>query len=94
VADGAEFVKGDLADRALVEKTLKAWRFDGVMHFAALIDVGESMRRLEIYYRNNTASTLSLLEAMLATGRDRLVLSSTATCIGSRRRLRYGRMQN
>jgi UDP-glucose 4-epimerase len=34
VADGAEFVKGDLADGALVEKTLKAWRFDVVMHFA------------------------------------------------------------
>jgi UDP-glucose 4-epimerase len=82
VATGAEFVEGDLADRALVEKTLEAGRFDGVMHFAALIEVGESMKGPEIYFRNNTASTLSLLEAMLATGHDRLVFSSTAACYG------------
>jgi UDP-glucose 4-epimerase len=82
VADGAEFVEGELADRALIEKTLSAGRFDGVMHFAALIEAGESMKQPEIYFRNNTASTLSLLEAMLATGHDRLVFSSTAACYG------------
>jgi len=82
VANGAEFVEGDLVDRALVERTLEAGRFDGVMHFAALIEVGESMRRPEIYFRNNTDSTLSLLESMLATGHDRLVFSSTAACYG------------
>jgi len=82
VANGAEFVEGDLADRALLENTLEAGRFDGVMHFAARIDVGESMKRPEIYFRNNTASTLSLLEAMLATGHDRMVFSSTAACYG------------
>jgi UDP-glucose 4-epimerase len=53
-----------------------------VIHFAALIEVGESMKRPEVYFRNNTASTLSLLEAMLATGHDRLVFSSTAACYG------------
>lgn len=82
VADGATFVEGDLADRALIEKTLREGRFDGVMHFAALIEAGESMKRPEIYFRNNTASTLTLLEAMLATGHDRLVFSSTAACYG------------
>jgi UDP-glucose 4-epimerase len=81
-AAGAEFVQGDLADRVLLEKTLKAGRFDGVMHFAALIEAGESMVRPEIYFRNNTAGTLTLLEAMLATGHDRLVFSSTAACYG------------
>jgi UDP-glucose 4-epimerase len=75
-------VEGDLADRALVEKTLEDGRFDAVMHFAALIEAGESMKQPEIYFRNNTASTLSLLEAMLATGHDRLVFSSTAACYG------------
>jgi UDP-glucose 4-epimerase len=79
---GAQFVEGDLADRPLLEDTLKAARFDGVMHFAALIEAGESMQRPEIYFRNNTAGTLSLLEAMLATGHDRLVFSSTAACYG------------
>jgi UDP-glucose 4-epimerase len=82
VADGAVFVEGDLADRALLEKTLNAGRFDGVMHFAALIEAGESMQRPEIYFRNNTVATLTLLEAMLATGHDRLVFSSTAACYG------------
>jgi UDP-glucose 4-epimerase len=78
----AEFIEGELADRALLEKTLSAGRFDGVMHFAALIEAGESMQKPEIYFRNNTAGTLSLLEAMLATGHNRLVFSSTAACYG------------
>ena len=82
VAPGAEFIEGDLADRSLLEKTLRSGRFQGVMHFAALIEAGESMQRPEIYFRNNTAGTLSLLEAMLATGHDRLVFSSTAACYG------------
>jgi UDP-glucose 4-epimerase len=81
-AAGAEFVEGDLADRRLLEKTLEAGRFDGVMHFAALIEAGESMQKPEVYFRNNTAGTLTLLEAMLATGHNRLVFSSTAACYG------------
>ncbi len=82
VASAAEFVEGDIADRKLLEQTLAAGRFQGVMHFAALIEAGQSMQRPEIYFRNNTAGTLSLLEAMLATGHDRLVFSSTAACYG------------
>ena len=82
VAAGAVFVEGDLADRTLLEETLVLGRFDGVMHFAALIEAGESMQRPEIYFRNNTVGTLSLLEAMLATGHNRLVFSSTAACYG------------
>lgn len=82
VAEKANFVEGDVADRALMEKTLKEGRFDGVMHFAALIEAGESMKVPEIYFRNNTAATLTLLESMLATGHDRLVFSSTAACYG------------
>jgi UDP-glucose 4-epimerase len=78
----AEFVQGDLADRVLLENALDAGRFDGVMHFAALIEAGESMQRPEIYFRNNSAGTLTLLEAMLATGHNRLVFSSTAACYG------------
>jgi len=81
-AVGAEFIEGDLADRPLLEETLRDGRFDGVMHFAALIEAGESMHRPEIYFRNNTVGTLTLLEAMLATGQNRLVFSSTAACYG------------
>jgi UDP-glucose 4-epimerase len=82
VAGGADFIQGDLADVELLQKTLRAGQFDGVMHFAALIEAGESMQRPEIYFRNNTASTLTLLESMLATGHDKLVFSSTAACYG------------
>ncbi|MBB5318065.1 UDP-glucose 4-epimerase GalE [Tunturibacter empetritectus] len=82
VAENTTFIEGDIADRPLIEKTLREGRFDGVMNFAALIEAGESMKRPEIYFRNNTAATLTLLEAMLATGHDRLVFSSTAACYG------------
>ena len=62
VAEAASFVEGDVADRVLLEKTLTEGQFDGVMHFAALIEAGESMKRPEVYFRNNSAATLTLLE--------------------------------
>jgi UDP-glucose 4-epimerase len=80
--EGADFVEGDLADRTKVQDVLDAGSFDGVMHFAALIEAGESMKTPEIYFRNNTVATLTLLEAMLATGHRKLVFSSTAACYG------------
>jgi UDP-glucose 4-epimerase len=52
------------------------------MHFAALIEAGESMTKPEVYFRNNSASTLSLLESMLAANVRRLVFSSTAAVYG------------
>lgn len=84
---GVEFVQGELADRAALENLFKAASsakkpFDGVLHFAALIEAGESMQRPEIYFRNNTASTLSLLEAVLAHGPRHFVFSSTAAVYG------------
>ena len=82
VPRGARVVETSLADRTVVEKLLRENKFNGIMHFAALIEAGESMRNPEAYFRNNTAGTLSLLEAMLATGHDRLVFSSTAACYG------------
>ena len=82
-----EFVQGELADRSELENIFIAARnqgkpFDGVLHFAALIEAGESMLRPELFFRNNTASTLSLLEAILAHGPRRLVFSSTAAVYG------------
>lgn len=84
---GVEFVEGELADRQMLERLFVSAResgapFDGVLHFAALIEAGESMAKPEIYFRNNTASTLSLLEAILAEGPRRLVFSSTAAVYG------------
>jgi UDP-glucose 4-epimerase len=82
VPTDATLVEGSLADRTLLESTLRNRAFDGVMHFAALIEAGESMKVPEVYFRNNTAGTLSLLEAMQATGHNKLVFSSTAACYG------------
>ncbi len=84
---GVEFIEGEVADRAAIERIFTVARnqnqpFDGVLHFAALIEAGESMARPEIYFRNNTASSLSLFEAMLACGPRRLVFSSTAAVYG------------
>lgn len=79
---GAEFVEADIADRPRVEALLRELKPDGVLHFAALIEAGESMQKPEIYFRNNTASTLALLEAMHATGTNHLVFSSTAAVYG------------
>ncbi len=81
VPAGTEFVKAELADREAVERVLRSG-VGAVMHFAALIEAGESMRVPEVYFRNNTASTLTLLEAMLAVGVNRLVFSSTAAVYG------------
>ena len=82
VPAGTRLIEGDLADRELLTKVFRDEKIDGVMHFAALIEAGESMKRPEIYFRNNTASTLSLLEAMLAARVERLVFSSTAAVYG------------
>jgi UDP-glucose 4-epimerase len=84
---GVELIEGELSDRNRLEQIFSAAHnahqpFDAVLHFAALIEAGESMQRPEIYFRNNTASTLSLLEAMLESGPRRLVFSSTAAVYG------------
>ena len=82
VPAGATFVEADIADRPRIESLFRDLRPDGVLHFAALIEAGDSMRIPEAYFRNNTASTLALLEAMLATGTQNLVFSSTAAVYG------------
>jgi UDP-glucose 4-epimerase len=82
VPAGARLIEGDIADGDRLKRVFREEKTDGVMHFAALIEAGESMKHPEIYFRNNTASTLSLLEAMLAAGVNRLVFSSTAAVYG------------
>jgi len=83
VPAAAGLMTGDLADRAALDRVFASGSFDAVMHFAALIEAGESMQVPERYFRNNTANTLNLLEAMLAHGVGRLVFSSTAALYGN-----------
>lgn len=76
------FIEGDLADRARIETVFARHRIAAVMHFAASIAVGESVRHPAAYYRNNVVHTLNLLDAMRAHAVDRLVFSSTAAVYG------------
>lgn len=75
-------VQGDLADMALIAETLKTFKPVAVMHFAASIQVEESVRKPLAYYRNNVANTLNLLEAMGETGVRHFIYSSTAAVYG------------
>ena len=75
-------VKGDLSDRIFLYKSIKEFKPDAVIHFAAFIQVEESVREPLKYYRNNTSNTLNLLDAMIANGTKNLVYSSTAAIYG------------
>ncbi len=77
-----EFVQGDLADKALLTQLLQPGRFDAVMHFASYIQVGESVQQPAMYYENNVANTLHLLDAMRAAGVQQFIFSSTAATFG------------
>jgi UDP-glucose 4-epimerase len=80
--EGAEFVRGDLADYELAAETLKRYKVEAVMHFAASIDVRESTEAPLKYYRDNVSNTQTLLWAMEAAGVEKLVFSSTAAVYG------------
>jgi UDP-arabinose 4-epimerase len=75
-------VEGDIADRAAVAAAIKSHRVAAVMHFAAFAYVGESGTDPALYYRNNVAGTLALLDAMREAGADRIVFSSTCATYG------------
>jgi UDP-glucose 4-epimerase len=78
----AEFIEGDLADKETTAETLARLRPEAVMHFAANALVAESMQNPSKYFRNNIASGLNLLDAMIAAEVRRLVFSSTCATFG------------
>ncbi len=77
-----ELVIGDTSDRVLLDKLFATHDIAAVMHFAAYIAVGESVKEPGKYYRNNVSSTLNLLEAMLAADINKFVFSSTCAVYG------------
>ncbi len=81
-------VEGDVRDAAALGRLFAAQRFDAVMHFCALSVVSDSVREPNLYYDNNVAGSLRLLEAMREAGVDRLVFSSTASVFGTPQRER------
>lgn len=80
---GAHLVEGDLADTAKLTATLRDFDIGCVVHFAALIEAGQSVITPLPFFENNVAGTLSLLTAMNAAQVTRLVFSSTAAVCGN-----------
>src|SRR5512140_1530843 len=80
---GAKSIQGDLADTALLEAALSDGSFEAVMHFAAYIEAGESMKDPGKFFQNNLANSLRLMEAAQRAGVKRFVLSSTAAVYAS-----------
>jgi len=79
---GGDFVEGNLGDSDLLDRLFSTHRISTVMHFAAFSLVGESMENPLKYYHNNTASTTTLLRAMIRHGIKRFIFSSTASVYG------------
>lgn len=80
----ADFIQGDIGDRAALDVLFQSRRFDAVAHFAAFIEAGESMEQPGKYFRNNVANSQVLLDTMNTHGVRRLVFSSTAAVYASK----------
>jgi len=82
VPESVPFYQTDLSETDKIVEILRKHEIGIVMHFAALIAVGESVARPLLYYRNNTAGAVSLLDAMDVAGVKKFVFSSTAATYG------------
>jgi UDP-glucose 4-epimerase len=78
VPEEATFIEADLSDSHTLAKTLTDQKFEAVMHFAAFIEAGESMKEPARFYHNNLTNSLALVETAVRAGVERFVLSSTA----------------
>ena len=83
VPTGATFVEADIADGDAVAAALAGHGVDAAVHFAALSLVPDSMKRPLAYYRNNVSGSVALLQALVDSGVERFVLSSTAAVYGT-----------
>lgn len=78
----AEMIEGEIGDRALLDQIFSTYEIAAVIHFAAYAYVGESTSNPAKYYANNVCGTLSLLQAMVSAGVNKLVFSSTCAIYG------------
>ena len=82
VPAGVPFYEGDIGDRALVQRIAREHDIEACVHFAALAYVGESVSDPSLYYDNNVARGIALLDSLRAVGVNRLVFSSTCATYG------------
>lgn len=83
LAKFGELVVGDIQDVNFLENLFKTNSFDGVLHFAANSQVGESVVNPSKYYQNNVSGTLNLLDVMVRHGVKNFIFSSTAATFGN-----------
>ena len=83
----ARFYQLDIRDRSALDELFTKEKIEGVIHFAASSQVGESMSDPLKYYDNNLHGTMVLLQAMVAHGVDKIVFSSTAATYGEPERV-------
>ncbi len=83
IPQGAHFIQGDVGDEATLFDALKSRTYDAVMHFAAFIEAGESMKEPGRFFKNNFAKTITLLDCIGKTGVPKLIFSSTAGIFAS-----------
>jgi UDP-glucose 4-epimerase len=76
------FFLGSIADHTILTKIFEQYNIDVVFHFAAFIDVGESVQNPARYYQNNVGATLNLLDSMCAHGIKKIIFSSSAAVYG------------
>lgn len=79
---GATIETGDIRDRHFLDQLFEKYCFEAVIHFAAFIEAGESVRDPMKFYDNNVAGSLALIQAMLRHGTRKIVFSSTAAVYG------------
>ena len=87
VPAGVPLYEGDISDRALVQRIGHEHQIEACVHFAALAYVGESVSDPSLYYDNNVARGIALLDALRAVGVNRLVFSSTCATYGEPQRI-------
>jgi UDP-glucose 4-epimerase len=78
IPSGADFILGDILDRQALDAALGARSYDAVIHFAAFIEAGASMRQPGPFFRNNVTGSMTLIEAAVRHGVGRFVFSSSA----------------
>ncbi len=78
VPEQAIFIQGDILDDPTLERVMAGGCFDAVMHFAAFIEAGASMRQPGRFFRNNVSGSINLIESAVAHGVPRFVFSSSA----------------
>jgi len=81
------FIKGDLTHFSEIKQALETVKPDAVIHFAAYIQMGESVQNPRKYYHNNVLGSMNLANAMVETGVDKIVFSSSAGVYGNPQRI-------